>query len=74
MAIQFPWMLALSVEDQETCASELDDTARALFATNQAYLAIAEVNAWHETATAIASDMGQTAVDWFESDIKVERP
>jgi hypothetical protein len=41
MSDRFPWMLALSQLDRETCASEIVAAARASFATNQPHLAIA---------------------------------
>lgn len=44
MAKTFPWMLALSPADRESCAQELVDAARASFATDQPHLPIAELN------------------------------
>ena len=42
---RFPWMLALSTADQQTCANDILTAARASFATNQPHLAIAELTA-----------------------------
>lgn len=69
-----PWMLALSPEDRETCSRNLLDAARASFFTGQAHLAVAELNSWLETATAIAAGLGTAPVEWLDSAVRVERP
>lgn len=74
MAKAFPWMLALSQEDQETCAQDLVDAARASFSTNQPHLAIAELTAWKETAAALAAGLGGADVEWLEHAETVHRP
>jgi hypothetical protein len=74
MADRFPWMLALSAADRKTCAQDLLESARASFATGEAHLAVAEMIAWQETATAIAAGLHATPVDWYEIDASVERP
>ena len=51
MTEHFPWMLALSPTDQEACAKEVLDAARASFATGQAHLALSTLTSWRETAT-----------------------
>jgi hypothetical protein len=74
MSDRFPWMLALSLADQDACADAVLAAARASFATNQPHLAIAELTAWRETATAIAAGLGQESVEWLEGAETVERP
>ena len=74
MTVQFPWMLALSDNDQVTCASDLVRAARASFATGQAHLAAAEITAWRETAMAVAGGLGQSAVEWLDTAVPVDRP
>ena len=74
MSDRFPWMLALNPSDQDTCATKIVDAARASFATNQPHLAIAELNAWRETATAIAAGLGREPVEWLDDAESVERP
>lgn len=74
MSDRFPWMLALSAADRETCASNIVSAARASFATNQPHLALAELNAWRETATAIAAGLGNEPVEWLDDAEMVERP
>jgi len=74
MANSFPWMLALNEVDRATCARDLLNAARASFATHQAHLAVAELHAWRETATAIAAGLGTASVEWLDSDEVVERP
>jgi hypothetical protein len=74
MSDRFPWMLALSPEDQNACATDVLAAARASFATNQPHLAIAELTAWRETATAIAAGLGKESVEWLDDAEPVERP
>ena len=74
MADRFPWMLALSAESREKCARDLVRASRASFATGEAHLAVAELEAWRETATALASGLDRISVDWLETPISVERP
>ena len=74
MADRFPWMLALGAADRATCARDLLNAARASFATGEAHLAVAEMIAWQETATAIAAGLHATPVEWLDEDVKVERP
>ncbi|MDQ0029949.1 prevent-host-death protein [Arthrobacter bambusae] len=74
MGDRFPWMLALSPDDQERCAADIVRAARASFATNQPHLAIMEVNAWRETAAAIAAGLGREPLEWLDDAETVERP
>lgn len=74
MIDRFPWMLALSTADQQTCADDILTAARASFATNQPHMAIAELTAWRETATAMAAGLGQEPVEWLDDSLIVERP
>ena len=66
LADKLPWILALNPTDQVQCAKDLINAARASFATNQPFLAVAELTAWRETATAIASGVSQQRVTWLE--------
>jgi PHD/YefM family antitoxin component YafN of YafNO toxin-antitoxin module len=66
MSNAFPWMLALSERDRATCAQDLVDAARASFATDQPHRVLAELNAWRETATAIAAGLGTVDVAWLD--------
>jgi hypothetical protein len=66
MSDRFPWMLALSPADQDACAKAVLVDARASFATDRPHLAIAELTAWRETATAIAAGLGKEPVEWLE--------
>lgn len=74
MAKSFPWMLALSSADRESCAQDLVDAARASFATEQPRLVIAELTSWKETATAVAAGLGGADLEWLDDDETVERP
>lgn len=78
MANAFPWMLALSEQDRAACAQDLVDAARASFSTDQPHRVLAELNAWRETASAVAAGLGRVKVDWLDSedpaDTVVDRP
>lgn len=74
MIDRFPWMLALSTVDQQTCTNDILTAARASFATNQPHLAIAELTAWRETATAVAAGLGHEPMEWLDDTLVVERP
>lgn len=74
MSRSFPWMLALSPADRESCAQELVDAARASFSTDQSHLAIAELTSWKETATAVAARLGSADLEWLAEAETVERP
>lgn len=67
-------LLELSPVERESCANNVLSAARASFATNQPHLAIAELTAWRETATAIAAGLGQAPVEWLDDSLVVERP
>lgn len=71
---RFPWMLALSPADQESCADDVLTAARASFATDQPHLALAELTAWRETATALAAGLGKEPAEWLGDAETVERP
>ncbi|CAQ00488.1 prevent-host-death protein [Clavibacter sepedonicus] len=74
MSERFPWMLALSPTDRETCSRELVNAARASFSTGQPHLAIAELTSWRESATAIAAGLASSPVEWLARPTPVERP
>lgn len=74
MSDRFPWMLALSEADREACSADIVAAARASFATSQPHLAVAELAAWRETATAIAAGLGKEAIEWLDDRETVERP
>lgn len=76
MSRSFPWMLALSPADRETCARDLIDAARASFSTDQSHLVTVELTAWKETATAVAAGLGREDLQWLDDGVVhyVERP
>ena len=74
MTEHFPWMLALSPEDQDECARDVLDAARASFSTGQSHMAVSTLISWQETAEAIAMGLGQTPVDWITDEEPIERP
>jgi len=74
MVQKFEWMRALSTADQEACARDLVDAARASFATGQAHLALAQLTSWRETAAAVAAGLTGLPVEWLEDPAPAERP
>lgn len=74
MSDRFPWMLALKVDDRAKCARELVEAARASFATQQAHLAIAELTAWRETASAVAEGLSVANIEWFDAPLLAANP
>lgn len=55
MSRHFPWMLALSKADQIRCAREIIDDARASFSLSQPNLILGKLNAWRDSAEALAA-------------------
>ena len=74
MANHYPWMLALTPADQEECARDVLDSARASLASGQPHLAVSTLTSWRETATAIAAGLGDKPVEWLADDAPVARP
>ena len=74
MSDHFPWMLALAPEDQEACAHDVLNSARASFSVGQSHLALSALTSWRETAEALAAGLGSTPVEWLDDDEPVERP
>ncbi len=71
---RFHWMLALSEDSQRECAEELLEGVRAALATrNMAPLAL-KLDAWRDSATAIAAGYAERQIEWLEDPIKVSRP
>lgn len=70
----FPWMLALSQEDQQSCARDVIDATRVSLSTNQPQLVMSELRSWEETAAAIAAGLGNIDSGWFDEGKIVERP
>ena len=74
MADHYPWMLALTPADQEECARDVLDSARASFASGQPHLAVSTLTSWRDTATAIAAGLGDKPVECLADDAPVARP
>ncbi|MDF9752804.1 prevent-host-death protein [Arthrobacter sp. ES3-54] len=70
MSDRFPWMLALSPADRDACADAVLAASRASLATSQPHLALAELTAWRETATAMAAGLGEKSVEWLENPLE----
>ncbi len=74
MSRHFPWMLALSDDDRVSCVREVIDDARASFSLGQPNLIVGTLNAWRDTAEAVAA--GYSAGEYFvgEDALSLERP
>lgn len=70
----YPWMTALTPESREKCARDLLDAASGAISTGKIRLFDIEVDAWQETATAIAAGLVPQELDWLEVPVRVERP
>jgi len=68
MASRYPWMYALTPQDQEQCARDLIDAARASFSTLQPHLAITKLTSWRETAAANAAGVPVPLKDGYTLD------
>ncbi|GAA1747740.1 prevent-host-death protein [Rothia terrae] len=74
MTRHFSWMLALTEEYQVSCAHEIINDARAVFSLGQPNLIVGTINAWRDTAEAVAAGYaaGEYVVD--EDGLALERP
>lgn len=71
---RFHWMLALSQENQTECADDLMEGIRVALATrNMAPLAI-KLDAWRDSAMAIAAGYADRQIEWLDNPVKVSRP
>lgn len=70
----FPWILALSEQDQADCVRELLQAARIALATGQGVQAVQLLISWRETALAMAAGLTAESSERLATPIKVERP
>lgn len=71
---RFHWMLALSQASQKECAEDLMEGIRVALATrNMAPLAI-KLDAWRDSANAIAAGYADRQIEWLDNPVKVSRP
>lgn len=74
MCDRFPWMFSLAEQDREICTKEIIEAARASFSTNSPNLAVIEINAWHDTAVALASGNAHENLEVLDNAERVARP
>lgn len=60
MARHFPWNLALDAQDQAVCTRDIIDDARASFSLKKPDLIVGTLNAWQDTAEAVAAGYRKT--------------
>lgn len=74
MTRHFPWMLALRQVDQAQCAHEIIDDARASFSLRQPDLIMGTINAWRDTAEAVAAGCRSGKYAVAEDAVPLGRP
>lgn len=74
LAIPYPWLKLLSREDQQRFAREIVDVARGSFSLRQPRRLLLEMQAWRNSAEAIAAGWDASAPDVLEEPPVVERP
>ena len=74
LAGPFPWIKLLSEADQCTCAKAIIDTARGAFVVNQPGRVLTEIEAWRNTAEAVAAGWSKNEPDWLEEPVVVSKP
>ena len=74
LAIPYPWLKLLSREDQQRFAREIVDVARGSFSLRQPRRLLLEMQAWRNSAEAIAAVWDASAPDVLEEPPVVERP
>ncbi|WP_237221401.1 type II toxin-antitoxin system Phd/YefM family antitoxin [Rothia nasimurium] len=74
MTKHFPWMLALKKTDQVQCAHDIIDDARASFSLRQPDLIMGTINAWKDTAEALAAGYRSGRYTVVENAVPLGRP
>lgn len=74
LAIPYPWIGMLSRADQERCAREIVEVARGSFALRQPRKLLLEMQAWRNTAEAIAAGWDTSAPAVLDEPVRAERP
>ncbi|GAA1492938.1 MULTISPECIES: prevent-host-death protein [Curtobacterium] len=74
LAIPYPWIGMLSREDQRQFAREIVEVARGSFALRQPRRLLLEMQAWRNSAEAIAAGWGSVEPEPLARPVVVEKP
>jgi len=74
LAIPYPWIGMLSREDQRQFAREIVEVARGSFALRQPRRLLLEMQAWRNSAEAIAAGWGAVDPELLARPVVVEKP
>ncbi|PCN47342.1 prevent-host-death protein [Curtobacterium sp. 'Ferrero'] len=74
LAIPYPWLTLLSRDDQVRFAKEIVEVARGSFSLRQPRALLLEMQAWRNSAEAIAAGWHRSEAESFEAPVPVERP
>lgn len=74
LAIPYPWIKLLSGEDQKRFAKEIVEIARGSFSLRQPRALLLEMQAWRNSAEAIAAGWDRSVPDPLDEPIAVDRP
>lgn len=74
LAIPYPWIAMLSRDDQRQFAREIVEVARGSFALRQPRKLLLEMQAWRDSAEAIAAGWASAEPELLEEPVVVEKP
>lgn len=74
LAIPYPWIKLLSAADQQRFAREIVDVARGSFSLRQPRRLLLEMQAWRNSAEAIAAGWDTEEPEILAEPIRVEKP
>jgi hypothetical protein len=74
LAIPYPWLKLLSRDDQQRFAKEIVEVARGSFSLRQPRKLLLEMQAWRNSAEAIAAGWDTSEPDLLEPPVVAEKP
>jgi hypothetical protein len=74
MITHFPWIAVLDADEQQDCVAEIVRSARAAFSLHRPLPLLTAIEAWRNTAEAIAAGTAVIPVSWLDDEIPVDRP
>lgn len=74
MVTHFPWIAVLDQDEQSECVDDIVRSARAAFSLHRPLPLLTAIEAWRNTAEAIASGIAVAPVTWLDVDEPVADP
>lgn len=74
LAIPYPWLVMLSRDDQRRFAREIVEVARGSFSLRQPRRLLLEMQAWRDSAEAIAAGWDASELEILDAPTVVEKP